>query len=196
MHERDPIFPVFPLPPKWGEQSSWILNLAKYSFRDRVGFFCWCGVVVIIVIVKNILLSQVSGRYSPSKMVPDIPVFIPASFLFSLRLRRGSDGIAPNGISGTQLALSVLVLWPSGAGMVPLNPSVYQLFFLSLCQKHILLSNLRSLHLMQECHFSENISALLIAGGFHLGTIFCACLLPRADLMCSLYLQNCPHFRL
>ncbi|KAJ7412484.1 hypothetical protein WISP_96021 [Willisornis vidua] len=53
--------------------------------------------------------THVSGRYSPSKMVSDIPVFIPASFLFSLRLCRGSDGIVPNDISGTQLALSILV---------------------------------------------------------------------------------------
>lgn len=65
---------------------------------------------LVFYILKNTLLSQVSVRYHPSKMVPDIPVVIPASFLFSLRLRRASDGIAPNGSPGTQLALSILVL--------------------------------------------------------------------------------------
>lgn len=154
-HEGDPVFPVFLLPPKREDQSSWILNLVKYSFRDRVGFFfyCWWFVWFFFLILKNTLLSQVPDSYSSSKMVPDIPALIPARFLFFLRLCRGSDGIAPNGISGTQLVLSILVLWPSGAGMGPLNPSAHQLFFLSLCQRQILHSNLRSLHLMHECCF-------------------------------------------
>lgn len=88
--------------------------------------------------------------------------------------------------------------------MVPLNPSFHQLFLQSLCQRQILLSSLRSLHLMHECclhcgylarvqktvleeKLSENISALLIAGDFCLGTIFCGCLFPRTDLIHPLY---------
>lgn len=75
------------------------------------------------------------------------------------------------------------------------------------------LSNLESLHLIHECCFhygyfarlqknvleqklSENISAVLIAGGFHLRTIFCACLLPRTDLIHSLYLRSFPQLRI
>lgn len=63
VHEGGAVFPVFPFPPKRGEQSSWIVYLVKCSLR-RVYFF---------VVLKNILLSQISGRDSSSKMVPASP---------------------------------------------------------------------------------------------------------------------------
>ena len=145
-------------------------------------------------------------------MVPDTLVLILASF-FSLRLCRESDGTAPSSISGTQLALSILVLWPSGAGMVPLNLSVHQLFFLALCQRQILLSSLRSLHLMHECcfhcgcfariqkkcataeTFRKYLCSIKLQELFILG-LFCAWLLPGTDLIHSPYLRRCPPFRI
>lgn len=138
------------------------------------------------------MLFQVSGRYSPSKMVSDIPVFSPASFFFSPRLCRGSDGKVPNGISGTQLALSVLVsnllelawcLWiplpisccpcccakdrfyvPASDPCTPCMNAVFSIANLPAPKKR-----------SRAETFRRHLTAL-IAGIFHLGTVFCACL--------------------
>lgn len=181
-------------PPKWGEKSSWILNLVKYYFRDRSVCFVW-----VFFILKNTLLFQVSGRYSPSKMVSAIPVFNPAGFFFSLRLCRGSDGIVPNSISGTQLALSILVsdllelawrLWiPLPISCSPCCCAKERFCFptsdpCNWCVNAVFA--IANLPAPKKCSRAETLRkhlTALIAGIFHLRTLFFACLLLRTDLM-------------
>lgn len=167
-------------------RTSWIFNLAKYYFRDRSIWF-------IFFILKNTLLFQISGRYSPSKIVSDIPVFSPASFFYSLRLCRGSDGKVLNSISGTQLALSILVsnllelawcLWiPLPISCSPCCCAKDRFYFPALdpctwCVNAVFC--IINLPAPRKCSRAEtfrsyNLTAL-IAGIFNLRRLFCACL--------------------
>lgn len=166
-----------------GKTPHWILNLVKHYFRDRSGFF-------IFFILNNPLLFQVSGRYSPSKMVSDIPVFSPASFFFSLRLCRGSDGKVPNGISGTQLALSILVsnlLELAWCPWIPLPISccpcccAKDRFYFPASDPCTRCANadfcIANLPAPKKCSRAETFRrplTALIEGIFHLRTLFCA----------------------
>lgn len=138
------------------------------------------------------MLFQVSGRYSPSKMVSDIPVFSPASFFFSPRLCRGSDGKVPNGISGTQLALSVLVsnllelawcLWiPLPISCCPCCCAKDRFYFpasdpCTPCMNAVFsIANLPAPKKRSRAETFRRHLTALIAGIFHLRTVFCACL--------------------
>lgn len=147
-------------------------------------------VLFIFFILKNTLLFHVSGSYNPSKMVSDISVFSPASFFFSLRLCRGSDGKVLSSISGTQLALSILVsnllelawcLWiPLPISCSSCCGAKDRFYFPALdpctwCVNAVF--STANLPAPKKCSraetFRKHLTALL-AGIFHLRTLFCA----------------------